>query len=709
MAGAEAEFRGAPDLSRLNGRWGPSAPASGCRALALCLLWVCPLVSLGENAAPRGLTPEDLVQMERVSGLAVSPDGKWLAYELRRTEMARDRGHKDIWVLDTSSGRQRQLTRHSVASRSPSWHPEGNSLFFLSARSGSNQVWRIDVAGGEAEQLSDLPLPVGNLKVAPDGASLLFSIDVFADCKDIACTATRLKAEKQATGVAFENGFARHWDKWKDGRFRHVFRAPLTVSGLGAPRDLMQGMTADAPTRPWGDTGEMTFTPDGGVIFTAREGGRGEPWSTNFDLWYVAADGGSPVNLTVDNPAWDSHPVFSRDGKKLYWLAMQRPGYEADRFRILEAEWRPGKLGSAVALAPGWDRSPKSLGLSGDGSSLLVHADHLGQTALFAVATATGAVRELVTDGAVAAEVGHDSEVYYTRSSLDAPADIWSVPAAGGEAQQLTRLNRKRLAALEMGAAEQFSFAGAYGDRVFAWLVKPVGFDPQRRYPLAFLIHGGPQGSFGNKFHYRWNPQTYAAAGYAVVMVDFHGSTGYGQSFTDAIRNNWGGAPLEDLQKGLAAALNRYPWLDGERVAALGASYGGYMVNWIAGNWSDRFRALVNHDGLFDTAFMYYSTEEQWFPYWEFGGAPHDNPESYARWNPAHHVANWKTPMLVIHGERDYRVPITQGLATYTALQQQGVAARLLYFPDENHWVLKPRNSIQWHREVLDWLDRWLR
>jgi dipeptidyl aminopeptidase/acylaminoacyl peptidase len=682
--------------------------------LASALLY-CLLLSggsaLAAAAAPRGLTPEDLVAMERVSGLALSPDGKTLAYELRTTDMEANGGHQEIWLLDAAGQNPRQLTRHAASSTSPVWAPDGRSLYFLSSRSGSSQVWQVRVDGGEAQQVSDLPLAVDNLKLAPDGSAVLFSMEVDVDCPDPGCTAERLEQQKErkATGVGYNNGFVRHWDTWKDGRRRHLFQAPLQDGKFGKPVDLMRGMNADAPTRPWGDAGEVTFAPGGGVVFTARQGGPEEPWSTNFDLWYVSAPGRDAVNLTTANPAWDTTPRFSPDGKTLFWLAMTEPGYESDRFRILRADWHNGKPGAPVEVAPDWDRSPQSLGVASDGVTLLVHADHLGQRGLFAITAADGTVRELITDGSVAAEVEGGSRVYFSRSDLATPANIWSVSLAGGEPRQLTRLNRERLADIAMGEAEQFSFTGANGDRVHAWMVKPANFDPRQRYPVAFLIHGGPQGSFGNSFHYRWNPQTYAGAGYAAVMVDFHGSTGYGQAFCDAIRDNWGDWPLKDLQQGLATALQRYPWMDGDRVAALGASYGGYMINWIAGNWNDRFRALVNHDGLFDTAFMYYSTEEQWFVHREFGGAPHQSPESYARWNPALHVSKWKTPMLVIHGELDYRVPITQGLATFTALQQQRVPSRLLYYPDENHWVLKPHNSIQWHQEVLGWLDQWLK
>lgn len=277
----------------------------------------------------------------------------------------------------------------------------------------------------------------------------------------------------------------------------------------------------------------------------------------------------------------------------------------------------------------------------------------------------------------------------------------------GSDLRQITRINADRLAAARLGEAEQFTFRGWNDDTVYAWIVKPVDFDSAKTYPVAFLIHGGPQGSFGNDFHYRWNPQTYAGSGYAAVMIDFHGSTGYGQEFTDAIRGDWGGKPLEDLQKGLAAALERYAWMEGERICALGASYGGYMINWIAGNWPDRFRCLVNHDGVFDQRMMYYATEELWFPEWEHGGVYWRNPEGYEKHNPALHVDEWRTPMLVIHGSADFRVPLEQGIGAFTALQRQGIPSLFLHFPDENHWVLKPHNSIQWHETVLRWLNEW--
>jgi len=532
-------------------------------------------------------------------------------------------------------------------------------------------------------------------------------MEVFPDCNTPEETKDRLdEIEKRKTsGRIYDSIFVRHWDTWKDGRRSHLFVMP--ADGEKAI-DVMRGMNADTPSKPFGGPEEITFTPDGNaVIFTARDVGAEEPWSTDFDLYLAQVDGSEPPKcLTEKNNAWDTSPVFSPDGKTLAYLAMARPGYESDRFRIILRPW-PGT--QERVLTEDWDRSPSSICFSADGNTIYTTATNTGQTSLFAVDVKNGATRTLVKQGRAGSPCIAGERIVYALSSLSSPVELYSVNPDAGDVRQITKINAEKIAAARMGEYEQFTFAGWNDETVYCYVVKPIDFDPDKKYPVAFLIHGGPQGSFGNSFHYRWNPQAYAGAGYAAVMVDFHGSTGYGQAFCDSIRGDWGGKPLEDLQKGLASALERYPWMDAGRVGALGASFGGFMINWIAGNWPDRFRCLVNHDGNLCERMAYYDTEELWFPEWDHLGTPWDNPESYEKHNPVNFVKNWKTPMLVIHGGQDFRVADTQGLGTFNALQRRGIPSKLLYFPDENHWVLKPANSILWHETVIAWLDRWLK
>jgi dipeptidyl aminopeptidase/acylaminoacyl peptidase len=659
-------------------------------------------------AQTHAFSVHDMLAMERVSDPRVSPDGESIVFVVRTTDLEANRGRTDLWLVGTDGSGIRQLTAHPENELNPRWAPDGKSVWFLSTRSGSSQVWRIAVDGGEAQQVTHLPLDAGNLLVSPDGQKIAFTMPVFPDCENLACTTDRL-AEREAapgSGRIYEHLFIRHWDTWTDGRRSHLF--VTSADGKGDPVDTMAGMDADTPSKPFGGPEEIAFSPDSrSLVFTAREAGREEAWSTDFDLFVVSADGSSPRRkLTDSNRAWDTGPLFSPDGKTLAYLAMSRPGYESDRFRVVLRDWPDGE---PRVLTEAWDRSPSSLAWSGDGRTLYATAPNLGQSSLFAIDATTGQVRTLVEQGTIHFPAAARERIVFQLEHLRSPAELYSVGPEGGEPSPLTRINAERVAAARMGEPEQFTFPGWNDETVHGHVVKPADFDPNRKYPVAFLIHGGPQGSFGNDFHYRWNPQAYAGAGYGVVTIDFHGSVGYGQAFTDSIRGDWGGKPLMDLVKGLDVALERYPWLDGDRVAALGASYGGYMINWIAGKWPNRFRCLVNHDGNLDERMAYFATEELWFPEWEHEGTPWQNPDGYRKHNPVDFVQNWRTPMLVIHGARDFRVVETQGFATFTALQRRGIPSKLLYFPDENHWVLKPANSIQWHETVLAWLDQWLR
>jgi len=649
----------------------------------------------------------DMLAMERLSDPQVSPDGNWIVFVLKKIDLEANLGRTDLWLIRTDGSDLRRLTSHPEADSNPRWTPDSKTIFFLSSRSGSSQVWRIQIDGGEADQVSREALDVGNLVISPDGKHIAFTMEVFPDC-NAACTKEKLDAikQKKTSGRIYERSFVRHWDAYKDGRRSHLFIMP--VAGSEAV-DVMRGMDADTPSRPFGGPEEITFTPDStGVVFTARDVGREEPWSTDFDLYFapIEPDRSGPKCLTEHNQAWDTQPVFSPDGKTLAYLAMSRAGYESDRFRIVLRPWPQGK---PRVLTKNWDRSPSGFCWSADGKTIFAVADNIGQQSLFAIDMEAGKVRTVVKDGSVRSPGAAGDRILYTLDSLGSPAELYSVRADGSDVRKITEINSQKLATVRMGEYEQLTFKGWNDETVWYYVVKPANLDTGRKYPVAFLIHGGPQGSFGNTFHYRWNPQVYAGAGYAVVMVDFHGSTGYGQAFCDSIRGDWGGKPLEDLQKGLAAALARYPWMDGDSVAALGASFGGYMINWIAGMWPERFRCLVNHDGNLDERFAYFDTDELWFPEWDHIGTPWQNPDSYEKHNPANFVKSWKTPMLVIHGGLDFRVPETQGLATFNALQRLGIPSKLLYFPDETHWVQKPANSVLWHETVLSWLAQWLR
>ncbi len=668
------------------------------------------LAVMGVHAAPHGLTAEELVALDRVSSPVLSPDGRQVVFSLREADVAANRGTSSLWAvpLDGKAPARRLLAPGTVAV-SAQFSPDGQQLFFLSPRSGSMQVWRLPMAGGEAQPVTALPLDVGSFRLSPDGNSLALSLEVFNDCADLACTQKRLeeRAAQKTTGVLYDRLFVRHWDTWADGRRSQLYTAAIGADGRAAePVKVSRDIDGDVPSKPFGGSEEFAWAPDGkSLVFSARIAGSSEAWSTNFDLYRVAADGsGAPVNLTADNPAWDTSPVFSADGRTLYYQAMKRPGFEADRFALMEKNLATG---ATREIAPGWDHSAGGITLSADGKRIYTATDDVGNHPIHVIEIATGKARRISGAGTVEGfDLSRDALVY-TQSSLGSPAQLYAARVDGSQPRALVRFNTKALADVRLGEYEQFSFPGWNEETVHGYVVKPWNFEAGKTYPVAFIIHGGPQGSMGNNFHYRWNPQTYAGLGFAVVMVDFHGSTGYGQAFTDSISGDWGGKPLEDLQKGLAAAAAKYDFLDTSRTCAAGGSYGGYMINWIAGNWNEPWKCLINHDGVFDTRAMGHVTEELWFSEWENGGPVFEVQQNYEKFNPVNHVAKWRVPMLVVQGEKDYRVPVDQGLSAFTALQRRGIPSQLLYFPDENHWVLKPRNSIQWHNAVGDWLKRW--
>ncbi|WP_449447836.1 prolyl oligopeptidase family serine peptidase [Thermomonas brevis] len=663
------------------------------------------------SAAQRGFTVQDMAYMDRYSAPTLSPDGRVLVFAKRTVDKDSNKSRTTLWMrnlVTRDMAPPKQVSPEGWSVNSPAFSPDGKTLYFLSGKSGSMQLYAMPAVGGEAKRLTDFALDVDGYKLSPDGKQVALAFAVFPDCKaDLACTKKKLDDADavKATGKVFDRLFIRHWDTWADGRLNRVFAAPLGEGMLTSATLLSGDVHGDIPSKPFGDLSDFAWSPDGKTVaMSVRQADGSEPWSTNFDIWLVNADGSGARNVTAANKAWDAGPVFSADGKTLDYRAMARPGFEADRFALMAMDLASG---TAKEIAPKWDASADGITLSADGKWIYTTAQELGQHPLFRVSLANGEVENVVKDGSVSSFDLAGDALAFSRNTLQS-GDVIATTSADGKAQAraITPSAAELLPDVAWGAFEQFNFIGWNGETVHGYVVKPWNFEPGKKYPVAFLIHGGPQGSFGNGWSYRWNPQTYAGQGYAVVMIDFHGSTGYGQKFTDAISGHWGDRPLEDLQKGWAAAQQKYAFLDGGKACALGASYGGFMVNWIAGNWNEPWKCLVSHDGVFENNAMGYATEELWFSEWENRGTPYDNPAGYQKFNPANHVANFKVPMLVVHGQQDFRIPVEQGIALFTANQRKGVESKFLYFPDENHWVLKPQNSVLWHETVNAWLKQ---
>lgn len=678
--------------------------------LPLALLSALPTMAI----AARGFEVRDMVKLDRYSSPVLSPDGRKLVFAKRVWDEKTSKASTSLWIEDLfarDAAPPVRFTPEGWNVNSPSFSPDGKTVYFLSGKSGSSQLYAMPTAGGAPKQLTAFALDVDGYKLSPDGKRVAIAAGTFADCKaDFACTKKKLDdtGAKKNSGVVFDRMFIRHWDAWNDGRLNRVFIADLPggkEKAAASAHLVGADVLGDVPSKPFGDTSEFAWSPDGkSLVLSARKADRMEPWSTNFDLYLVSADGsGSAKNLTASNPAWDTGPVFGEDGKTLYYRAMKRPGFEADRFALMAMDV---STGAAREIAPKWDRSADGITLSADGKTIYTTAQDLGEHPLFAVDIATGEAKKLVGDGSVSSFEIAGPTLAFARNSLKSGDQLFAASPDGGAQRAITPSAGEMAKDANFGDFEQFSFKGWDGDTVYGYVVKPWNYEAGKKYPVAFLIHGGPQGSFGNGWSYRWNPQTYAGQGYAVVMIDFHGSTGYGQAFTDAISQHWGDRPLEDLQKGWAAAQKKYDFLDGSKACALGASYGGFMVNWIAGNWNQPWKCLVSHDGVFDQRMMGYATEEMWFTEWENGGTPFDNPKGYEKFNPVNHVDKFRVPMLVIHGQQDFRIPVEQGIALFHALQRKGVESKFLYFPDENHWVLKPNNSVQWHDTVNGWLKQ---
>jgi len=663
-------------------------------------------IAVATPVAARQLTIEDVTMLSRVAAPTVSADGHWLVWQQRETDLAADKGRLDLWRLDLSkkgAKPEKLVAEADVNESAPQFSADGRTVYFQSDKGGDDAIWSVAITGGAPKKLTGFQGGLGGFKVAPTGDRILVWADRLPGAPSLAPAMVK-KAADAGAGRTYDQMFVRHWDSWADGTRSQLFVLPLTADG--APGDgvaIEHGLIGDTPSKPFGGGEEVSWAADGKTVYFAlREAGRIEPLSTNLDIFAAPADGSAaPVNLTADNKGTDNLPTVSPDGRSLAWFAMARAGYEADRQVLMLRDLATGQV---RALTANWDRSVGSIAWSPDSKRILVTAEDTQENPIWSVDPASGKVTRLTGEGNVTAVVPTARGAVFAMNSLLSPDDFYLL--SGRKVSRLTSVNAEKLAGIDVPTVTRFSFTGANNDTVWGYAVKPYG--ATGKVPIAFMVHGGPQGTSNNSWSYRWNPALFAGAGYGLVAVDFHGSTGYGQAFSDAIRNNWGGWPLEDLQKGLKAATTKFDWLDADNACALGASYGGYMMNWIEGQWPDRFKCIVQHDGVFDARAMAYETEELWFDEWEHGGkAYYEDPAAFEKWNPVNFVQNWKTPMLVITGERDFRIPYTQGLAAFTALQRRGIPSRLLVNPNENHWVLKPKNSRQWYHEVLGWMGKW--
>jgi len=666
------------------------------------------LVLLGLGAAEaRPFTAKDLAMLDRVGDPQLSPDGRYVAYTVRATDWANNRGVGTVWMLDRRSpSLPRALAISDKAATAPRWSPDGRTLYFLSARTGIQQVWRTDADGAIATQVTNLPVNVASYRLAPDGRTLVVALHVFPDCDTLACTKAKADARRAnpVSAQVYDRLPMFIWDDWQDDERAQLFALKLDAAGAasGEPLRLMKGFDAEAPDKPFGDDTDYAVSATQ-VFFAALE--PGAPWGVGnrYKLFAAPLDGSAPPRL-VDPAAPGAYgkPTLSPDGTKLAYLA-RNEGREDLRAAVFV---RDLKTGAAVEADPGFDRSADAIRWGPDGKTIYATMGDRGRTRLFAIDVARRKVTGLTGTGTVSAFSASADRVVAVRDGLAGPGQLYEI-RSGGETL-LARHNAGALKDFTFSPAEQFTFPGWNNETVHAYVLPPQGYQAGKTYPVAFLIHGGPHGSFGDAWSYRWNPQVWTGMGFAVVMVDFHGSNGYGEAFANSIVNHWGDRPLEDLQKGWAAALAKYPYLDGGRACALGGSYGGYMVAWIAGVWNEPWKCLVNHDGILETRTMALTTDIPGFSEYETGGLVWERGEDFERFNPLNKVANWKTPILVVHGGKDYRVPLGQGLAAFTAAQRKGVPSRFLYYPDENHWVLKPQNSVEWYRNVEAWMRQWL-
>jgi len=669
------------------------------------------VVSFGKAQAPekRAITFRDLAAMHRVSGPQISPDGNWIAYEVGIADLQANRIVRNISLIAAKGGEPRQLTQGGSDMR-PRWSPDGRRILFLSAREGTPQVYSVSVEGGDATQVTSLSTGADNQLWSPDGKWIAFVSSVYPDCKDDACNAARdaEAAKNPAKARIYERLLYRHWDTWWDGKRSHLFAMP---AGGGAARDLTPGADYDVPPFNLEEPEAIAFSPDSKELCFTANTDKDEATSTNGDLFIVPAGGGTPPKRITTNPANDWGPAYSPDGQWIAYRAQMQPGHESDRWRLMLYDRKNNKH---INLTEQFDASAGAFSWSEDSKGIYFQTEEKGEMPIYRTSLEQGKqVKAVVSSGYNAEfDVSKDARMFaLARTSFAMPSEIFAANADGADLRQITHENSALLAQLELPAAETFWFAGAGGTKVEAFLVRPPHFDAAKKYPLLVIIHGGPQQMWSDAWSYRWNPEVMAAPGYVALMINFRGSPGYGQEFQDEVSRDWGGKPYEDIMKGVDAALEKFPFIDGTRIAAAGGSYGGYMVGWLATH-TDRFKCLISHAGSWDQVSAYGSTEELWFMDWEFAGPPWSHPQLYKKWS-AHEFAGelgkYKTPTLVIAGEQDYRVPYTQALEFFTALQRQGVPSKLVLFPNEGHWILKPADSELWYKEFHGWLAKYLK
>jgi dipeptidyl aminopeptidase/acylaminoacyl peptidase len=665
-------------------------------------LWLALAGVVGAQKKP--FDAEALWKLARLSDPQLSPDGKTVAFVVETPDVAANTRPKHVYTIPLEGGEARRLTTAGSLNERPRWSPDGKRLAWVSNRSGSQQIWLMDADGKNARQVTKLATEASGVLYSPDGKNLIFVSSVYPDCKDEACNQQRLDESKKSKVQAriYSGLLYRHWNKWDDGRRDHILVIP--VEG-GAARDLTPG-PRDAPAYELQAPDGYAVSPDGKELVFTRNPEENPAMSTNYELYTVPLEGGEPKKITI-NPAADTSPLYSPDGRFLAYRAQVRPGFESDRWRLMLYD---RKSESAVSLTESFDRWVGSIAWAPDSSRLFFTAEDRGREPIFTIPAAGGAVRIAIGGNAHLGDVQLTRDgktMVYTGHSGSSPVEIFRAASTGGAAVRLTRLNDAVLTAHQLTPLEEVWYEGAEGHKIQGLVVKPPAFDPQKKHPLLVLIHGGPQGAWGESWSYRWNAQVFAGAGYVVFMPNPRGSTGFGQAFLDQISGDWGGKVYQDLMFGVDY-LSAQPYVDGGKVAAAGGSYGGYMVNWLLGH-TPRFKALISHAGVYDLRSMAGETEELWFVHWEFKGLPWDNPEMYQKWSPSHFAHEFQTPTLVIHGEQDYRVPFGQGLQLFTALQMKKVPSKLLLFPDEGHWILKPQNSLLWYSAFLGWLQEWVR